>query len=88
MKNSIEQFTAEEMKQRRVFQRELFSILSELRSALESKKYEDAIFLNLHGARTLYTMVDRGLALEEEGTMLSTLRNNVTNIMRLQSRLQ
>jgi hypothetical protein len=88
MKNSIEQFSHEEMQQRRSLQKELYAILSELRSALETKKYEDAIFLNLHGARTLDTMVERGLALEEEATMLYTLRQNVTNIMRLQSRMQ
>lgn len=88
MKNSIEQFTAEEMQKRRILQRELFGILSELRTALETKKYEEAIFLNLHGARTLDTMVERGLALEEESSMLTTLRQNVTNIMRLQSRTQ
>lgn len=88
MHKRIEDFTARELIERKNIQEVLHQILSALKQSLDERRYNDAVFLNIQGAKTLDVMIQRGLALPDELEMLQTLRDNVSGILRLQYRLQ
>jgi hypothetical protein len=88
MHKRIEDFSARELIERKAIQELLHSVLSALKNALDAHHYNDAVFLNIQGAKALRLMVERDLALPDEVEMLVTLRLNVGSILRLQHRLQ
>jgi hypothetical protein len=88
MHKRIEDFNTRELIERKAIQELLHSVLSALKSALDDQQYNDAVFLNVQGAKALRVMVERDLALPDEVEMLDTLRSNVHSILRLQHRLQ
>jgi hypothetical protein len=88
MHKKLEDFTTRELIERRAIQELLHAVLKELKVSLDKQRYNDAIFYNINGTRLLNLMVERSLALEDEKDMLTTLRLNVNNILRLQHRLQ
>ena len=88
MYKRLEEFTAQELVERRHIQDLLHIALVELKHYLDKSDYNMAIFLNTTGLRLLQIMIRQNLALEDEGEMLETLRSNVINILKLQNRLQ
>ncbi|TAE27009.1 MAG: hypothetical protein EAZ92_10100 [Candidatus Kapaibacterium sp.] len=88
MYKRLEEFTAKELVERRSIQELLHIALTELRRALDRHDYNMAIFLNATGVRLLNIMIQQNLAIEDEAEMLETLRSNVTNLLKLQNRLQ
>jgi hypothetical protein len=88
MHKKIEDFTPTELMQRKRAQQVLHRILTSLKQALDEHRYNDAVFLNIQGARLLNLMVVSDLSLPDESEMLSTLRDNAIGILRLQHRLQ
>ncbi len=88
MNKRIEDFSAHELLERRHIQELLHNVLTALKHSLDEQRYDDAVFLNVQGARVLNLMVKRELALTDEVEMANTLRSNVSNILKLQYRLQ
>lgn len=88
MNKRLEEFTALELLERRNIQELLHTALLELKKALDKREYNTAIFYNITGARLLNILVNNHLALDDEADMLDTLQSNVTNILKLQNRLQ
>jgi hypothetical protein len=88
MYKRLEEFTARELIERRTIQELLHTALLELKQSLDKREYNTAIFYNITGARLLNILIGNHLALEDEADMLETLRSNVTNILKLQNRLQ
>jgi hypothetical protein len=88
MHKRIEDFTARELVQRKYAQELLHIVLTALKQALDERRYNDAVFLNIQGTRALNIMVQGELALADEVEMLDTLRENAVGILRLQHRLQ
>jgi tRNA C32,U32 (ribose-2'-O)-methylase TrmJ len=88
MHKRIEDFSMSELIERKAIQETLHVAVQALKTSLDEHRYNDAVYLNIHGSRTLRQMVERNLAIDEEVEMLDTLRSNVANILRLQGRWQ
>lgn len=88
MRNCLEDFSRSELLQRRALQKMLHGVLQHLKVAIREKRFDDALFINIQGARILSLMERRDLTLADEQEMIDTLRENVTNILILQHRLQ
>lgn len=88
MSKRLEEFSARELLERRNIQEMLHAALLELKKALDRREYNTAIFYNITGARLLNILIDNSLALDDEADMLETLQSNITNILKLQNRLQ
>jgi hypothetical protein len=88
MKNKIDDFGHSELERRKKVQHDLHATLLQLKKSLNEKEYEDAIFHNIEGANMLASLVVDDLALPREHEMLLVLKDNIANILRLQSRHQ
>lgn len=88
MRNCLEDFSRSELLQRRTLQKMLHLVLKRLKAAIHEKRLDDALLTNIQGVRILSLMERRDLTLTDEQDMIETLRENVTNILVLQHRLQ
>jgi hypothetical protein len=88
MHKRIEDFSMSELIARKSIQETLHAVVQELKVSLDEHRYNDAVFFNIQGSRALRIMVEKNLAIDEEVEMLDTLRSNVSNILKLQYRLQ
>jgi len=88
MNKRLEDFSVRELLQRQAIQQALHTVLGALKQALDKQHYNDALYLNVQGAKVLRMLVERDLALPDEQEMLGTLRDNINGILKLQYRLQ